>query len=310
MVSYVEKEFENFGRCLWITNGGIEAVVTLDVGPRVIRFGFVGGQNLFVTQPDRGTRWSGPAFDAYYGKGSVSYAFGGHRIWVTPERAPETYYPDNDPVAWAAEGDRFRFTPPPQRGNGIQLELSLRMDPEKPVVEVENAVTNVSDGEKEFAVWTVSAMNLGGLAFLPHATDKTGYLPNRTLSLWPYTDASDARFFNGRQYLSFRQDPQAKGSFKMGTNNRAGRAAYLLNGEVFGKQTAPHDPGRRYPDGGVSFETYLSPCILEMETLGPVETVSPGQRAALTETWSLTRTERRPEPGDEASLDALWQEIW
>lgn len=310
MVTYFEKEFENFGRCLWITNGVIEAAVTLDVGPRVIRFGFVGGQNLFVTQPDRGTRWSGPAFDAYYGAGSVSYAFGGHRIWITPERAPETYYPDNDPVAWEAVGDRFRFTPPPQRKNEVQLELILRMDPEKPLLSVENAVTNVSGGEKEFAVWTVSAMNLGGLEVLPHATDKTGYLPNRTLSLWPYTDAADDRFYNGRQYLSFRQDPRASGAFKLGSNNRSGRVAYLLNGEVFRKETPPHEPDRRYPDGGVSFETYLSPSILELETLGPVETVSPGQRVTLEETWSLIRTDRRPDPRQDGELDAFWREIW
>lgn len=32
-----------------VSNGGIELVVTGDVGPRIIRLGFVGGQNRFAS---------------------------------------------------------------------------------------------------------------------------------------------------------------------------------------------------------------------------------------------------------------------
>ena len=49
----VEKtEYKGWKNCYRVTNGEIELIVTSDVGPRVIRFGFVGGQNLFKEFPD------------------------------------------------------------------------------------------------------------------------------------------------------------------------------------------------------------------------------------------------------------------
>ena len=45
----------NYGgwpNCIKMTNGKMELIVTTDVGPRVIRLGFVGGQNLMYEAPD------------------------------------------------------------------------------------------------------------------------------------------------------------------------------------------------------------------------------------------------------------------
>jgi hypothetical protein len=39
--------------CYRMTNGEVELIATTDVGPRVIRFGYVGGQNLFVEFKDQ-----------------------------------------------------------------------------------------------------------------------------------------------------------------------------------------------------------------------------------------------------------------
>jgi hypothetical protein len=44
----VEKiEYKGWRNCYQVSNGEVALVVTSDVGPRVISFGFVGGQNLF-----------------------------------------------------------------------------------------------------------------------------------------------------------------------------------------------------------------------------------------------------------------------
>ena len=44
----VEKvAYKGWANCYRVSNGEIEAIVTSDVGPRVIRFGFIGGQNMF-----------------------------------------------------------------------------------------------------------------------------------------------------------------------------------------------------------------------------------------------------------------------
>lgn len=312
MVQYYEIEnYENYGRCLAVSNGIIEAYVSIDVGPRILRFGFVGGQNMMQNDLNRNTQWKGAAYDAYYGEGTVAYLYGGHRIWITPERAPETYYPDNEPVEVTYTDNGVCFTPPVQRRNDVQLSLEIVMHPEKAEMQVFNRVKNVRDEDREFAVWTVSAMNLGGLEIVQHSKQNNGYLPNRVLSLWSYTNANDYRFFNGSSYMSFRQDPSATcPSFKVGTNNVCGRVIYALGEDVFRKEYAPHDPSKKYEDGGVSFETYISAGILELEALGPVERVAAGETAELAEKWSLVKNPRTPDARDDEALDRFWNEAW
>jgi hypothetical protein len=81
-------EYKGWKNCYRVTNGEIELIVTGDVGPRVIRFGFVGGQNLFKEFPDELGK-SGE--ERFRGRG-------GDRVWKAPEDHIGTYVPDNDPV--------------------------------------------------------------------------------------------------------------------------------------------------------------------------------------------------------------------
>ena len=38
--------YKKFGRCLRISNGKLEAYITVDVGPRLIKFNCVGMENM------------------------------------------------------------------------------------------------------------------------------------------------------------------------------------------------------------------------------------------------------------------------
>jgi hypothetical protein len=77
--------------CLSLSNGTVEVVVTTEVGPRIARYGFVGGENLLAEMPDH----RGPA--------TAWKVWGGHRLWAAPEARPRTYAPDNAPVEVHAE---------------------------------------------------------------------------------------------------------------------------------------------------------------------------------------------------------------
>lgn len=311
MVKYtVVESYENYGRCLKISNDTIEAYVTTDVGPRIIKFGFCGGQNMMFNDLERQTIWEGEEYDAYFFKGAVSYLYGGHRIWVTPERKPETNYPDNEPVEVKYTDKGIVFIPPVQKKNDIQLELEINMDLEGANMQVLNRVTNVRDTEQEFAVWTISVMNKGGLEIVKHSDVDTGLLPNRVISLWPYSNPADYRFYNGKKFMSVKHDAAADRAFKFGTNNQRGKAVYALNGDVFRKEWAPFDASKPYPDGGVSFESYTSDLVLELEVLGPVEKVAPGKSAVLEEKWSLVAEEFMPDARDDAELEEFWNKVW
>ena len=47
-------EYRGWPNCYRLSNGLIDLIVTTDVGPRVIRFGFVGEENEFKEYDDDG----------------------------------------------------------------------------------------------------------------------------------------------------------------------------------------------------------------------------------------------------------------
>ena len=45
----IEKtSYDGWPNCYRITNGDVELIATSDVGPRIMRYSFVGGKNVFV----------------------------------------------------------------------------------------------------------------------------------------------------------------------------------------------------------------------------------------------------------------------
>lgn len=68
--------------------------------------------------------------------------------------------------------------------------------------------------------------------------------------------------------------------------NKAGWAAYARQGLLFLKRIAWQD-GATYPDYGSSTEVFTQTTFLEVETLGPMQTLRPGEAAEHTERWWL-----------------------
>ena len=85
MVTVKEIEsFMDYGKCVSISNGVIEAYVTVDIGPRIIKFGYVDGQNFMCTEREALGGRGDKAFEDYFGKGRKWENLGGHRIWLAP----------------------------------------------------------------------------------------------------------------------------------------------------------------------------------------------------------------------------------
>ena len=83
--------------------------------------------------------------------------------------------------------------------------------------------------------------------------------------------------------------------------------AYFLNGDLFVKSYRA-DPAARYPDFGCSLETFTNQEMLELETLGPVCRVLPGEWIEHVERWTLHRA-AAPAAWTDDGLDAALGEI-
>lgn len=303
-ISYSEVRYKNFGRCLKIENAFAEVYVTLDIGPRVIRYALRGGANFFFEDRARAVFHDEKAMSDYYGRGAAWYIYGGHRIWISPESLPRCYYPDNTRVRYEITDAGVTFTPAPQRKNGVAMELTVALEEYGTQVTVTNSVTNIADEPQEFAVWALSVLTPGGLEIIPQNRHNTGLLGNRVMALWPYTDMSDKRVSWGKEYITLRQDKRAQTAFKLGMDNRRGWAAYAYRGALFIKRL-PFVEDAVYPDGGMNFETYTCANFLEMESLSPLRTVEPGKRVDHVETWCILDDVKAPRPGDFAAVTAL-----
>src|SRR5713226_7654640 len=115
-----------------VSNGEVELVVTSDIGPRVIRYGFAGGQNLF---------WNDPKTLGKTG-GNEWQLIGGHRLWHAPEDPKRTYAPDNGPVEVKIEGSALHAIQPIEPTTGIQKEIIVRLADRGSSVEVLHRLTN------------------------------------------------------------------------------------------------------------------------------------------------------------------------
>src|SRR5690349_18877520 len=113
MVKIEKTQWGGWPNCYRVANGEVDLIVTGDVGPRVMRYGFTSGQNLFKN------------FEESMGQsGEPEWILrGGHRIWAAPEEAPRTYAPDNGPVNIRVEGDVLTATQPVEPTTGLQKEI-------------------------------------------------------------------------------------------------------------------------------------------------------------------------------------------
>ena len=293
----VKTHFKGWDNCWRIANGEIELIVTADVGPRVIHLGFAGGQNLFKNFEDQMGKCGEEAWKIR----------GGSRIWIGPEDRVASYATDNVPVEIEVCGDTLTATAPVEEPVKIQKQLIIRVDGKGAGIELKHRIRNAGLMPTEFAVWVLTVMAQGGVAvtgFPPRGTHPEDLAPSNPLVMWPFSDLSDPRWRFLKKYMILRQDPDIQSPQKLGHFNPETWGAYFLNGDLFIKRYKA-DPGLRYPDFGCSFETFTNADILELETMGPLARVAPGEWVEHTERWELHRQDA-PAEWTDAALDGIF----
>jgi hypothetical protein len=273
--------------CFRLANDQIEIIVTGDVGPRIIRFGFIEKENIFKEFPEQmGKTESGEWL-----------IFGGHRLWHAPESQTRTYYPDMDPVHVQEIEDGMIATQRPEPTTGIQKQIIIKLSPDKPEATIKHILINHNLWAVETAPWALSVMAPGGVAILPlppRGSHTEFMLPTSRLSIWPYTNLSDPRWILGERYILLKQDKDIATPQKLGIFAADGWAAYANQNTLFVKQVPIQYDGI-YPDMGVNFEVYTDNTMLEVESLGPFESIPPRGQIDHLEHWTLFKDVPQPE---------------
>jgi len=282
-ITITESEYKNYGKCKIISNGLFEMYVLNEMGPRIIKVNLTGRENLLFNDVDRAV---GEDVSSVFGEGKIWRIYGGHRLWVSPEDMPHTYYPDDEPVRVEINGDTVIFTPPPQKINDLQHSIEIKMCENKPCAKVTHKVKNIGEKDVTGAIWALSVMAPGGTVICPQPDEDTGLLGNRNIVFWPYARLTDERFNLFDRYITVKQK-NIKENFKFGINNTKGWLAYQNHGQILKKSYEVNHAEWEYPDFGVSTEVFTNNLFVEAETLSKLHTLRHGEHMTHTEIWEL-----------------------
>ena len=263
--------------CVRLTNGDIELVAAA-FGPRILHYGFVGGTNLFGLFPD-------VEFETEMGRWR---AVGGHRLWAAPESNPHSYAPDDGPVEFRLEGSlNLRITANADAA-GLEKSIVLGLMPKGSEVEVRHRIVNRNASEVEIAPWALTILD-GGTCLLPlepYRSHGEALHPTQPLVLWPFTDLTDPRLKMEPRSIRVSVEPLSDEPQKIGLANKREWAGYLKDSTLFVKRY-PYIAGETYPDYGVNTEIFVKGRFMELESLGPLRRLAPGEAIEHVERWSL-----------------------
>jgi hypothetical protein len=281
----VEKiQYENLSNCIRLTNGEIEIIVTTGVGPRILHYSFIGGENILGLHLEAKLETALGEFKAY----------GGHRLWIAPEHMPNSYAPDNSPVEYDFDESKnsIRLTQSLEPVTKTQKEMIVSLSETGSNVSVHHRVTNYGEETLECAPWALTIMRGGGEAFIPNEPfapySGETLLPVRNLTVWSYTDFSDSRWRFESGFIRLKTDAEKGDPQKIGVLNKQGWAMYEWSDLRFTKRF-DFAENAVYPDMNSNTELYTVGDFIEVETLAPLKKLAPGESAEHVERWELSR---------------------
>ncbi len=277
------ERYKALGRALRLTGAGLEAIVTLDVGPRVMHLSLPGGPNMFADDC---------ALKEDLPDGAVFEYLGGHRVWHSPEAYPRSYVPDSHPLArHELFDDGILMVQDEEPWTHVVKSVELRF--REASIAVTSSLANHGAWPVEMAVWSPFLGSANGRLILPVVQRDAGLLPNTRYVLWSYARMDDARLHWGQRYIVLDHDERAETQFKLGYPNELGWMAYVNHGCCMVKRFR-HERGARYPDGGCSSEAYTAGWGIDIESFSPLRLVQPGETISHEEEWSVFDCPTRP----------------
>jgi hypothetical protein len=269
-----------------LSNDFFQLECLVNGGPRVVRLipsWF--GENLFAELLDMVTPT--PRGDYHF--------LGGHRLWTAPESLETTYIPDNEGATVTLIPNGIVLQGRVQPDVHLQKSITIEIGSSSPFAMLKHKIENRGRDVVRLALWALTMLRPGGIAILPQqygVVDKDGLLPNRTYALWSYTRWDDQRLNLGDEYIRVHAD-DTRSPFKIGYFNPHGWLGYVFEDAFFIKRFGVRRE-ETYPDGGCNVEVYTNGRMLELESLGGLADLKPGEEIVHTESWEVYRTHSIP----------------
>lgn len=275
-------QYHELANCIRLHNSEIEVVVATEIGPRILSYSIIGGENVLGYHPQAQVETALGTWKPY----------GGHRLWIAPENMPKSYAPDNSPIEcfYDESENSIHLIQPPESATKTRKEMTVTIGETGSEVRIKHKITNLAEESVELSLWGLTIMRAGGEIFIPNepfaAYSAETLLPVRNLTCWSYTDFSDSRWRFERDFIRLQIDSAKPEPQKIGVRNTQGWAMYRVGGLQFTKSIDFIEKAV-YPDMNSNMEFYTAGSFVEIESLSPLQTIAANGSAEHSEMWSL-----------------------
>ena len=263
------------------TIGDAELTVVVSMGPRILSLRFNDGENLLHED----------AADVRVGEWRL---YGGHRFTTAPE-SPASYVPDNAHCLATEEKGRLLIAQP-NSPNGLAKALRIAAAPGGCGFELTHVLRNTGRHSWQGALWAITGFAAAGRVVVPwgSGTDQCRTQMVRYLvhAGSPYANATSRQWRPAADHFVIEPAGE-RGKVSLYTDR--GWLALLRTDGTFVKHCPAVAPESDCPYGGCNAEVFVGPDYIELETLGPLTTLAPGQEVLHVERWHLLRETFRPE---------------
>jgi len=286
-----------------LAHGEAKAVLSFEAGGRPLEYSFRGMNALWLDPAEKQPPAGKPR--------SISAG----RFDIGPELITPAH-PALWSGAWTAEitGPRqARLTSQKDSATGIQLVRnfsltdvsSSRDGKQAALLRCEQIMTNTGKELREVCHWGRSFSPGGGICLIP--------LGGRSRFPGQYAMYEDSAIINVRNtddkirvrdgFLEILSPPRKP---KLGFDSTAGWLAYLMPDDTLFVKRYAVDPNRVYGEAaGLTLSVWYPPGErIELEPIGPLERLQPGQSASFTEEWWLLK-HPFPKPNEHIDLKRL-----
>lgn len=274
-MNITKKNHSICGQCLFLDNGIVEIGIPLEYGIRIGHFSFVGEKNVFFEHPNDMTDFTSEEGWRHHG---------GHRLWIAPESEAD-YYPDNEPISYEIVGEKIILRQEEDPWQKVIKEIEITFD--GPRVKLLHRITNTADEPRICGIWSISTLVPGGVQYIDLEIRDGGMDPWVRLGAWDYTSYGDPRAKYERDKITLTHLPIEE-KLKIGIGHPVSPVRYELPDVVF-KKYFEVDREKTYPDSNMSYETFFSKYMLEMESLSPLGTINKGETMEHAEVLELCR---------------------
>jgi hypothetical protein len=275
-----------------LRNRSAEVVIVPAIG-RVMQFNLRDAKGEGV----RGPLWNNPAIGKELKPDSEGWTnYGGDKSWPAPQSEwpsltgsgwPPPKGFDATPYTASVKGSAVELVSDIDPSYGVRVRRTISLDPHKPVMKIDTVYEKVEGVPIRVAVWTITQLGTPDRAFMllpAHSAFPQGY---RSFMPGPPRDLR----IDGR-LLSVTRNPEK--DTLIGSDGVA--VLWVGDGpDLLIKSVSSHPPAgaAEWPDNGSHNKIYTNAAeelqYVELELLGPLHHLKPGDRASTSNTYSLIR---------------------